>query len=144
MGISIHIWFYNFPPKKVKKNMFSRVEISIRQFWRFVFSRKIVQNSIFIFLFNCNTSTHLFWIESISFLWVLDGISFQYYLMQDFKVSLSSNWHLFLYTLVNKIPHKFSIGFKSRNLVDQSKTSIFFLLNQSFKSLEICMAALSC
>ena len=96
-----------------------------------------------LFPFNCNTSTHLFCIESISFLKVLDGISFQYCQMQDFKVSLSSNWHLFLNTLLDKIPYKFSIGFKSGNLVGQSQTSNFFVLNQSFISLEVCMAALS-
>ena len=63
--------------------------------------------------------------KSISFLRVSDEISFQYCLMQDFKVSFSSNWHLFLYTFLYKIPHKFSIGFKSGDLVGQSQTSIF-------------------
>ena len=78
-----------------------------------------------LYSFNCNTSTHLFWIESINFLRFSDGISFQYCLNQDFKVSLSSNWRLFLYTLLGKIPHKFSIGFKSRDLVGESKFPYF-------------------
>ena len=56
------------------------VEISIRQFWKFVFNSKIEQNSIIL----QHTS---------------DVISFQYCLMQDFKISLSSNWRVFLYTL---------------------------------------------
>ena len=57
MGISIHIRFYNnFPPKKVikkviKKNTFLRVEINMRQIWKFVFNSKIVQNSKFTFIF---------------------------------------------------------------------------------------------
>ena len=97
-----------------------------------------------LFPFNYNTSTQLFWIEWISFLRVSDGISFQYCLMQDFKVSLSSNLHLFLYIILGKIPHKFSIGFKSGDLVGQSKTSIFFILNQYFMSLDVCIAVLSC
>ena len=51
MGISIQIRFYNnLPPKNVKKNTFSRVEISIRQYWKFVFNNKIVQNSIVTFI----------------------------------------------------------------------------------------------
>ena len=96
-----------------------------------------------LFPFNCNTSTHLFWIDSISFLRVSDGISFQYCLMQDFKVSLTSNWRLFLYTLLDTIPHKFSIRFKPGYLVGQSKTSLFFVLNKSFVSLKVGMAILS-
>ena len=166
-----------------------------------------------LFPFNCNTSTHLFWIESISFLrvsvslfngistlfrlfnakailleepyryylthswedkgvhtfpkgicpkvnviaWlefelgyydsavhrfnhyttrtplrVSDGISFQYCLMQDFKVSLSSKWGLFFSTILHKIPHDFSDGFKSGDFVGQSKTSIFFCFKRVF------------
>ena len=99
---------------------------------------------LYLFPFNCNTSTCLFCIESISFRRVSDRISFQYCLMQDFKVSLSSNWCLFLYTLLDKIFHKFSIGFKCGDLVGQFKTSIIFILNQSFMSFEMCMASLSC
>ena len=51
MGISIHINFIKtFRQKVIMKNTFSRVEISIRQFWKFVFNGKIVQNSIFTFI----------------------------------------------------------------------------------------------
>ena len=88
-----------------------------------------------LFPFNCNTSTHLFWIESISFLRVSNRISFQNYLMQYFKVSLSSNWRLFLHTLLDKIPHNFSIGFKSGDSVGQSKTWIFFCFKPVFREL---------
>ena len=84
-----------------------------------------------LFPFNCSTSTRLFCIESISFE-SFRWISFQYCLMQDFKVFLSSNWCLFLYTLLDKIPYKFSIEFKSGNLVGQSKTSIFFCFLDKF------------
>ena len=44
--------------------------------------------------------------------------------MQDFKVSLSSNRCLFLYILLDKVPHKFSIGFKSGVLVGQFNNNI--------------------
>ena len=50
----------------------------------------------------------------------------------------------FYINLLDKIPHKFSFGFKSEDWVGQSKTSILFVLNQSFVSWEVCMAALSC
>ena len=61
--------------------------------------------------------------------------------MQDFKVSLSSNWRFFLYTLLDKIPHKFSIGFKSGDLVSQSKISIFFCFKPVFRELR-CLVLL--
>ena len=92
MGISIYIRFYNnFRPKiKGKKNTFSRVEInSLENLYLTAKLYKI--QYLNLFPFNCNTSTQLFWIESIIFLRVSDGISFQYCLMQDFKVSLFSN-----------------------------------------------------
>ena len=94
--------------------------------------------------FNCNTSTHLFCFESISFLRVSYGISFQYCLMQDFKVSLSLNWHLFCILFLTKFPTNFLIEFKSGDLVGRSKTSIFFVLDQSFVGVEVCMAAFFC
>ena len=123
----------NVIQKFIKKNTFSRMEISIKQFWKFVFNSKIVQNSIFTFIpFSCNISTHLFCIEAISFLRVSNEISFQYCLMQDFKVSLSSNWRLFLYSSWQNSPQIF-IGFKSRDLVGLSKTSIFFCFKPDFR-----------
>ena len=54
--------------------------------------------------------------------------------MQDFKVSLVSNWRLSLYNL-DKIPYKVSIGFKSGDLVGQSKSSIFFYFKPVFREL---------
>ena len=78
-----------------------------------------------LFSFNSNTLTHLFYIEPVSFLRFSDGISLQYCLMQDFKVSLSLKWRLFLPTLLDKIPYKFSIGFKSGDLEGQSKLQYF-------------------
>ena len=129
--LMVLVYIFNFittfhQKKVIKKNMFSRVEISIRQFWNLYLTSKLYKiQYLHLFPFNCNTSTHLFCIESISFLRVSDGILFQYSLMQEMKVSLSSNWCLFLYTLLDKIPHKFSIGFKSGNLVGQSKLQYF-------------------
>ena len=120
------------------------VEIIIRHFENLYLTAKLykIQN-LHLFPFNSKTSTRPFRIESRSFLRVSDGISFQHCWMQNFKVSLSSNWRLFLYNLLDKIPHKFSVGFKSEDWVGQSKTSIFFVLNQSFVSWEVCVAALS-
>ena len=37
-----------------------------------------------------------------------------------------------VYFFIDKIPHKFSIEFKSRDLVGQSKTSIFFCFKTDF------------
>ena len=63
------------------------MDICIRQFWKLVLNNKIVQNSIFTFIpFQLCYLTHLFWVESITFLRGSDGISFQYWLMHDFKV----------------------------------------------------------
>ena len=137
-------WYQLFTQKRNLKNTFSKVEIRIKQFWKVYLTAKLYKIQFLpLFPFNDNTSTHLFLIESINFVIVSDEILFQYYSMQDFVVSLTSNGRLFLHTVLDKINLKFSIGFISGDLVASPKTSLSFVLNQYFVSLEMYMAAFS-